>query len=157
MGIWQDDINEAEANAAAKSGGNEAAILLLSTFAGLAEEEDDPTNPPHPELVRHVARCLARWAESDFDHKGARAAFLVEAKQGRKKAGTKIEARNDSALREYARLRGERVSHDKAIIKAAHTNDKHAVDGEMPDAANMNYYRGELCRPNITLRLLLHW
>lgn len=125
MGIWQDDINEAEANAKTGNGDTEAAHMLLNLFASLAEDPD-PDNPPHPDLVRHVARCLVRWSGSGFATDEARGAFLLSGNVGRPKAAMVISDRNRNAMFDYANARAQGMGVSAALEYAAPRNGTNA-------------------------------
>lgn len=99
----------------AEEGDNEAGEKLLRLFAGLAREPDencsDYAENAHPELVRHIARCLARILDEGMD---PREALCIKRPKNRPLDKGKIAARHDAALHAYCRARGQGQTHEQA-------------------------------------------
>jgi hypothetical protein len=58
----------------AEQGYTDASLEMLDAFADLA---DEPAGI-HPELVRHIARCVRRWREKNYAEQEAHASFLIK-------------------------------------------------------------------------------
>lgn len=100
---------------AAEEGDNEAGEKLLRVFAGLAREPDencsDYAENAHPELVRHIARCLARILDEGMD---PREALCIKRPKHRPLDKGKIATRHDAALHAYCHARAQGQTHVEA-------------------------------------------
>jgi hypothetical protein len=85
---------------AAEAGDADAGETLLQRFATLSE---DPTDA-HPELVRHLARCVGRFINSDSRTKSALRAFCI-ARPAHRPVEPSVRARHVNAMTEYYRQR----------------------------------------------------
>ena len=94
------------------SGDAEAGRKLLVMFAQLAISPDNA----HPELVRHVARCIGRIVNCDHE---PRESLCIKRPRNRVKDSGKIKERHDAALKEYCSARARGISHDEAILEAS--------------------------------------
>ena len=63
-----------EETAWAEQGYTEVSLEMLDAFADLA---DEPTGI-HPELARHIARCVRRWREKNYAEHAARVSFMIK-------------------------------------------------------------------------------
>lgn len=95
---------------AAEEGDHAEGEKLLRLFAELAENPDGA----HPELVRHVARCVGRFLDSENRVKGALKAFCV-ARPANRPPNMSVRDRHITALREYFRQRALASGVEKAI------------------------------------------
>lgn len=96
---------------AAWAGDTVAGEKLLTMFAELALSPENA----HPELVRHVARCIGRIVVCNHD---PRTALCIKRKPHRAKDSGSIKARHEEALHAYCKARGSGISHDAALIAA---------------------------------------
>jgi hypothetical protein len=96
---------------AAWAGDTVAGERLLTIFAELALSPDNA----HPELVRHLARCIGRIIVCKHD---PRTALCIKHKPHRPKDSGLIKERNEQALHEYCKARGSGISHDAALNAA---------------------------------------
>jgi hypothetical protein len=114
---------------------------LLNMFADLAISPDNA----HPELVRHVARCIGRIVMSNQD---PRTALCIKRKPHRGKDAGKIKARNEAALHEYCKARAGGKGHDDARSDAVR-----AVPGMTESAMKHVYDESDKFKRDILILL----
>jgi hypothetical protein len=113
-GPGQYSVELRQLSEAAESGDFIAGERLLRLFADLAEGPDGV----HPELLRHVAKCIQRVLTADVD---ARKALCIGRPANRTKDTGKIAERNNRGLWAYCAGRASGLSHDAALDKAVET------------------------------------
>lgn len=105
-----------ELSEAAEGGDCDAGERLLALFASLADDSHDP----HPELVRHMARCVRRYVNLEARERrdGAQKAFCVHRPRSRP-ISVETNARHVMALVEFYVARIQNVSFEEAKARGA--------------------------------------
>lgn len=101
---------------AAEGGDSDAGERLLALFASLA----DVYNDPHPELVRHLARCVRRYVNLPAIERrdGGQRAFCVQ-RPRRRPAADKPDESHVKALVEFFVARSQGASFEEAKARGA--------------------------------------
>jgi len=125
-----------ELSKSAWGGNTDSGRRLLEMFAKLATSPENA----HPELIRHVARCIGRIVNCNHE---PRESLCIKRPKHRRKDTGQIRKRNEAALHEYCSARARGISHDDAMNEAV-KNVKGMTDSAMRHIYDNNKFTRDI-------------